>query len=67
MSNQFGEVAEKVREIGTRERILMWACMIKDIEPPTNVRSAAHKKILENALRDLGEVGNAVIKGMAKL
>ena len=41
--------------------MLQWAGEIKNIEPPTGIRSAAQKVIVENALRILGDLGNNII------
>jgi hypothetical protein len=43
------------------ERLAGWGQMLKDIEPPKNIRTKSGKKLVAEVLKDLGEMGNAII------
>lgn len=56
---------EKLRP--EKERLQAWGQMIKDIDPPKNIRTKAGKEIVAAVLEELGNLGNAAIADAGKL
>lgn len=55
------EEERQAKLLPAKEKLLQWAGVIKNIEPPTGIRALAQKEIVEAALRALGNVGNDII------
>lgn len=56
---------EKLRP--EKERLQAWGQMLKDIEPPKNIRTKAGKEIVAAVLEELGNLGNAAIADAGKM